>query len=339
MNKIRIGIIGAGGIVKQRHLPGLNMLPQVEVKVVCNSRKETAEKFQAEFRIPEVAQNWQDVVGRHDLDAIWIGTPPLLHAPITIAALESGKHVFCQARMAMNLNEAREMLAASQKFPSQITMLCPPPHGMKNGKFFQKLLREGFIGNLVQFRFCSLNSAWADPNAPAHWRQKIEISGSNVLSVGIFAEVIGNWIGYPTKIQAQTKIVYPQRGDYQVQVPDIVQATGEWPNGAIGNLEWSGVAQFPPHEKIELYGTDGTLTYDFTNDQIFGARRGDSELKEIPVASEDQKSWRVEHDFIEAIESGSHPEPSFETGVKYMEFTEAIHRSALENRSIELSRL
>ena len=117
LKKLRIGLIGAGGIVRQRHLPGLLALPNVQVAAVCNSRIETAQRIAADFHIPEVVDDWADMLGRGDLDIIWIGTPPVLHAPITISALEAGKHVFCQARMAMNLREGREMLAAAQARP------------------------------------------------------------------------------------------------------------------------------------------------------------------------------------------------------------------------------
>ncbi len=134
--KWRIGIVGAGGIVRQRHLPGLLALPNVQVVAVCNARLETAHRVAKDFHIPEVMDDWAEMLDRSDLDIIWIGTPPVLHAPITISALEAGKHVFCQARMAMNLREGREMLAAAQARPQQVTMLCPPPHGMKGGKVF-----------------------------------------------------------------------------------------------------------------------------------------------------------------------------------------------------------
>ncbi len=87
-------------------------------------------------------QNWAELFGMADLDIVWIGTPPYMHSAITVSALEAGKHVFCQARMAMDLAEAEEMLAASHRFPELVTMLCPPPHGMRGDLLVQKLLAE-----------------------------------------------------------------------------------------------------------------------------------------------------------------------------------------------------
>ena len=334
--KLRVGIIGAGGIVRQRHLPALQALPQVEVVAVCNASEETARRVAADFHIPQVVDEWAEMIERTDLDIIWIGTPPVLHAPLTISALESGKHVFCQARMAMNLAEAREMLAAAQARPQQVTMLCPAPHGMRGDLFFQKLLRDGYVGEPWHFRLQALGEQFADPLAPAHWRQRTEISGHNILTVGIYAEVIERWLGSPRRLHAQMKVSVPKRQNYVVHVPDVVQVFGQWAGGLAGALEWSGVAQFAPDETFSLYGRDGTLVYNFTQDKIFGGRRGETALRELIVPPELERSWTVERDFIEAVQNGGYPEPSFETGVKYMEFTEALNRSARGGHAIEL---
>jgi predicted dehydrogenase len=334
--KLRIGIVGAGGIVRQRHLPGLLTMPNVQVVAVCNARVETARSVAKEFHIPEVMGDWAEMLDRPDLDIIWIGTPPVLHAPITISALEAGKHVFCQARMAMNLSEGREMLAAAQARPQLVTMLCPPPHGMKGGKFFQKLLRDGYAGELWHFRLVADSGVFSDPLAPAHWRQRTELSGHNVLTVGIYAEVLQRWLGSPRRLHAQMKVSVPKREGYVVHIPDVVQVFGQWPNGLAGSLEWSGVAQFPPDETLTIYGRDGTLVYNFTKDEISGARRGEKKLHLLEIPPELETAWTVEKDFIDAVVKGGHPEPSFETGVQYLEFTEAVNLSARGGHAVEL---
>lgn len=334
--KLRVGLVGAGGIVCQRHLPALQALPNVQVVAVCNSRQETSERVAQEFNIPEVVDDWAEMIDRTDLDIIWIGTPPHLHAPITVSALESGKHVFCQARMAMNLREGREMLVAAQARTDLVTMLCPAPHGMRAGKFFQKLIRDGYVGEPWQFRLQACNGQFADPLAPAHWRQRTELSGLNTLSVGIYAEVLYPWIGSPRRLHAQMKVSVPKREGYVVHIPDIVQVIGQWPNGLAGSLEWSAVAQFAPDETFTIYGRDGTLIYNFTQDKIFGARRGEKALIELVPSAEFITEWTVEKDFIQAVVEGGHPEPSFETGVRYLEFTEALYLSARGGHAVEL---
>src|SRR3982075_3784105 len=170
--KLRVGIVGAGGIVRQRHLPALKKHPDVEIVAISNSTYESSEKFcQEELPHATPMRNWADLLALPDLDIIWIGTPPYMHSAVTVSALEAGKHVFCQARMANDRAEAEEMLAASRRFPKQVTMLCPPPYGLRGDRVVKKLLAENFLGQLHTIRLQSFHGNYLDPNTPAHWRQ------------------------------------------------------------------------------------------------------------------------------------------------------------------------
>ena len=332
----RIGIIGAGSIARAVNLPHLQAIPGVEVVAVSNSTIASAERIATDFGIPEVVDHWTSLVGRDDLDAIWIGTPPVLHAPISIAALERGKHVFCQARMAADLTEARAMLAAARERPEQVTMLSAPPMGMKAGRLLEQLLADGYVGELYHFELVANSAMFADPSAPAHWRQRRELSGSNILSVGIYFEILHRWLGRPAGLYARTRVCVPDRHGYAVQVPDVVHVSADWGGGVLGTLEWSGVALFAPDSTLTLYGRNGTLRYNFTSDQVLGARRGDEALRPIELPEDLVAPWTIEQDFVDAVRTGGHPEPSFETGVAYMELTEAVHLSALTGREVRL---
>lgn len=70
---------------------------------------------------------------------------------------------------------------------------------------------------------------------------------------------------------------------------------------------------------------------------MLGGHRGDTELQPVPIAPEDAGAWRVEEDFIDAIRDGAPVRlTDFETGVRYMAFTEAVHRSLAEGRAVEV---
>ena len=106
---IRVGIIGAGENTKTRHIPGLQALTNVKIVGVCNKSIDSAYKVAEEFSISSVYENWYDVIYDDNVDAIVIGTWPYLHAPATLLALECEKHVLCEARMAMNAEEALKL--------------------------------------------------------------------------------------------------------------------------------------------------------------------------------------------------------------------------------------
>src|SRR5437016_987937 len=130
-SNLRIGLIGAGGNTRLRHIPGFRAIPGVEIVAVCNRRASSTQAVAREFGISRTAERWQDVIADPDIDAVVIGTWPYLHCPITLAALEAGKHVLTEARMCMNAAEAHRMLGAARRFPNLITQIVPSPYGLK----------------------------------------------------------------------------------------------------------------------------------------------------------------------------------------------------------------
>ncbi|MBA3962249.1 MAG: Gfo/Idh/MocA family oxidoreductase [Chthoniobacterales bacterium] len=339
--KLHVGIVGAGEIVKRRHLPALLRNSEVEVVAICNSTYESAEKFCRE-NAPHATpmQNWAELLGMADLDIIWIGTPPYMHSAVTVSALEAGKHVFCQARMAMDLAEAEEMLAASRRFPELVTMLCPPPHGMAGDLLMQRLLADGVLGQPHHLRLQSLSSTFLDPDAPAHWRQRSEISGLNVQTLGIYAEVLQHWFGDITGVYARGKIVQPLRQNYDVIIPDLLSVICTFANGMNGVLEFSGIDALAPADRLEVYGDLGTITYDFGSDVVHTGQIGDRALH-VAGSSEDQETkWHVEDDFIAAVKSRGrvHPHPDFEDGVRYMRVVQAVADSQAHNAWATIAR-
>ncbi len=337
--KLRVGIIGAGAIVRQRHLPALLRRPDVEILAVSNGSYESAERF-CMHHVPHATPltHWADLLALEHLDIIWIGTPPYLHGTIAVSALEAGKHVFCQARMAMNLEEAEEMLETAKHSPQLVTMLCPPPHGMKGDLFMRKLLAEEAIGPIHGVRLRSLSGQFLKADEPAHWRQRIELSGLNVLMLGVYAEVLQRWLGPITSVQARSKIVHPERDGYEVSIPDLLNVLCSFANGAEGVLTFSGVTAAAPGDRLELHGRDGILTYDFSNDTIGLAYAGDSVIKPLAIPPELIVEWRVEEDFLAAVRSPGtfHPRPSFEDGVAYMRVVQAVAESVTRHEEIQI---
>ena len=323
--KVRIGIIGAGAIVSQRHLPGLLKIPEVEVKIICNKNLATARAIADKFSILEYSDNWSEVVKRSDLDIIWIGTTPQLHAPIAIEALNHEKHVFCQARMADSFSGARAMLKCANEHPNLVNMICPPPNAMKYGLYLKHLLDKRVIGDLHHFHLHSLISSWSNPRDIAHWRQKKEVSGINILSVGIYAEVLERFFGEPESLVCQGRVCFKDRSGYEVQVPDYLQVLARWSGGLDGSLSWSGVALHGGDDYLKIFGSLGTLAYNFSQDKLFLGMSGDGDLTELEVPHEFKREWSVEADFIDAVIYRKKVEPSFTTGLKYMRFVEAIN--------------
>lgn len=344
MSALRIGIVGLGGNTRLRHVPGLLACEGVELAAVCNRRIESTRAAAREFGIPRVFERWQELVASPEVDAVVIGTWPYLHAPIAIAALESGKHVLTEARMAMNAAEAHAMLAASRAHPELVAQIVPSPLGLGVGRLVRRLLDEGAIGELREYVVLGTSDWLAESSTPLHWRQVGELSGLNMLTLGIVHETLLRWIPDPVEVLAQVTAFTRDRIDSAsglrrpVGSPDSVQALTKTESGARGLYHFSGVTRFGPGTQIHLYGSAGTLKVEFgARERAWLGRRGESELREVEPTAEERGEWQVEADFVRSIRAGTPVTlTNFETGVRYMEFTEAVARSAATGQAVEL---
>ena len=175
---IRVGFVGAGNNCRRHHIPKLKAQPGVEIVAVANRSKESGERVAKEFGIARVASDWREVIGAPDVDAICIGTWPNMHAELTIAALEAGKHVLCEARMAMNAAEGRRMLEAARKKPNLVTQLVPGPPTLELDPTVKRLVAEGYVGEVLTVELQATQQArFADIGETLHWRQNVSQKG------------------------------------------------------------------------------------------------------------------------------------------------------------------
>jgi len=341
MKAIGVGIVGLGANCRLRHVPGLRRCPGVEIVAVCNRSPQSTADAARKFDISRTWERWEQLVADPSVDAVVIGTWPYLHAPIAIAALEAGKHVLTEARMANTAAEARRMLQASLARPDLVAQVVPSPFGLEIHRVVVEFLAAGFLGQLREAVVLGTNASLSDPTTPLHWRQSAELSGVNMLALGILHETLIRWIPDPTRVMAQTAIFTPQRADGQsgkllpVETPDSVQVLTELPGNARGMYHLSGAIHHGPPPQIHLYGSAGTLHCEFApRERLLAAAADEPRLREIPIPADKRGGWRVEEEFIDAIRGvGRVQFTDFATGVRYMEFTEAVACSAASNAS------
>jgi predicted dehydrogenase len=121
-----------------------------------------------------------------------------------------------------------------------------------------------------------------------------------------------------------------------VRIAESVAIAAELECGAVGGYHFSGVAPRGPEDRVELAGTRGWLSYDWSRDELRGTLGEQKVAEVIPVPESLRRDWTAEADFVAAIQDGGTVWPSFADGVRYMEFTEAVYRSAKRGRIVEL---
>ena len=344
--RVRVGIIGAGGWTVSRVLPGFLKVPDCEVTVVANRRRETAEKVASQFGIPRVADDWRSIVASDDVDAVFIGTPPSAHKEIALAAPAAGKHVLCQTRIATNAVDAIEMHNAAEwaRAREVRAMLVPPGPFYRGRRFVAHLVASGFLGRLRHVQAFNYNSSLADPSTPlSAGRNDVDLYGPyNAAQLGLTYDVMTPWTGHARRVLAQRATFTAERpltpGGPMAKTPypDEVTVIAETESGAVQMNVLNWAVHFG-ESRVELYGETATVAYRLRGDAIFAARAGEDGLRQVPIPPEHDSPWLVEEEFIRLVR-GEIEEPSFSfwDGVKNMQYLEAAYKSALEGRWVEL---
>jgi predicted dehydrogenase len=343
-SRLRIGFVGLGGVVRRRHMPNLAAIDDVELAAVANRTSASTAAAARDFGIPKTFADWRDLVIWDGIDAVWIGTYPDTHRPITEAALAAGKHVFCQARMATSFADARAMVSAAER-SDRTTILCPYSQYDRGDATIRRLIREGWLGRPTGVTITSLSERYADPDQPLHWRQQLATFGRNILDFGQLVEVQQRWLGPVRRVTALATLTYPTRiaretGQLSaVERPDTLTVAAELENGALATFVLSSVAHHAQAlDGIVLYGTAGTIRYESEGDRILAGRAGDPDLRSVAVSPEDEPAENVEQRFIRGIREGRRfaGPPSFLDGLAYMEVIEAVDRSLELGQTITL---
>ena len=343
---IRVGFVGAGNNTRRHHIPKLKAQAGVELTAVANRSRESGERVAKEFGIGRVDDDWRALVRAPDVDAVCIGTWPYVHAEITIAALQAGKHVLCEARMAMNAAEGRRMLEASRRAPQLVAQLVPAPHTLEVDGTLTSLIADGYVGEVLAVEVqATQQPRFPEPGEPLHWRQDVGLSGHNILNMGIWYEAMSRWLGAAARVMAMGKVAVARRKDAggtlkDVKVPDHVEILASLAGGALARLRFSAITALGPASEAWIFGSDGTLRLEADARRLWGGRRGDTALAEIAIPAERRIGWRVEEEFVNAIRGREKiARTTFEDGVRYMEFTDAVAKSMATGQAVEVAPL
>ena len=149
MDKVRIGIIGCGGIANGKHMPALKKLPQVEMVAFCDIIEEKAIKAAKDFGVPgaKVFTDYKQLLEEKDIDVVHVLTPNKQHSFITVDALEAGKHVMCEKPMAINSAEAKKMLDAAHRTGKKLT-IGYQSRFRPDSMYLKKMIEAGDLGEI-----------------------------------------------------------------------------------------------------------------------------------------------------------------------------------------------
>ena len=277
MKPIGIGVIGTGFMGKAHSIAysasasvfGIGLRPNLEI--VCDLSPERANQRATDLGFSRHTDKWQDVVNDPRVDLISVCTPNNTHSEISIAALEKGKHVWCEKPMSSSLEDSQIMAEVAEKSNSKTIVGY---NYTKNPVVIhaRKIIEKGTIGRISGF-FCRYDvDNEADGSKPWSWRMSKELSGtgsngdilSHVISVGhyLINSRISNVVGDISIIHKQRKDPKENEKSKIVDNDDMVSALVHFENGVHGHIRASRVSWGKKCGLTwEIHGTEGTITY------------------------------------------------------------------------------
>jgi len=273
MRTIGVGLIGTGYMGKCHALAwtGVHAVfddtPIVRRVMLCEVEENLARRRADEFGFEASTDDWRALIADPGVEVVSITTPNALHAQMAIAALEAGKHVWCEKPMAPSLEES-ERMAAAARASGRVAILGYNYIQSPAARFIGKLLKSGAIGRLTHFRLEMDEDYMADAEAPFSWRSQ---SSSGYGALDDFAvhplSLITTLIGTPSEVFGEMSKPYPDRPDgggrRKVETSDIATALLRMANGASGTIQVSRVAWGRKGRlQLQVFGSLGAIVFD-----------------------------------------------------------------------------
>lgn len=280
---IKAAVIGAS-FARAAYLPALATIDDVEIVAVASARLQSAQSAASAFNVPHSYDDWRVMLERHAVDLVGIATPTIHHAPMTLAALEAGAHVLCEKPMAMNSDEARQMLEKAEAL-GRVHIIGHELRFNPTRRKLKQLIDDGAIGQVRHVNIVNITPTWGDPaTRPAgDWWSMAEMGGGRLGANGSHQiDLLRWWLGDIGAISGVVKTMVPDRVDkdtgeaWTATADDIATFTAEMQNGAIATVFMSGVARHNLGNHTQIFGSEGTILLSNEDEKLLVARAGES---------------------------------------------------------------
>lgn len=346
MDTLRVGVIGVG--MGRYHIADYQKHPQAEVVAVADLDPARLQAVADQYHVPRRYAMGEEMLRQEELDIVSIATPNKFHKPLTIAALQAGCHVLCEKPMAMNAQEAREMLAAARATGKRLMINFSYRFGDQS-LALKREVEAGTIGD-IYFARTIWHRRRGLPGFGGWFGQKALSGGGPLIDLGVHRLDLALWLmGYPQPAWVLGATYAPigsrlaRERDAQFDVEDLAAAFIRFANGASLEIEASWAANIREHELMEtrLYGTRGGLVQRNLNEGYqFEAElyleRGGAHYDMRLHHTEEKAPGAMCH-FVDAILKGTPHTATGEEGLQVMEILDAIYQSAAERRPVQIA--
>ena len=305
---VRVGLIGTGWGTRTQ-MPAFR-LAGADVVAICSGRRDRAEAAAKEWGVPVATDDYRELVERDDVDVVSVCTPPAVHAEMSIAALNAGKHLICEKPLAPTLAEASEIAeagrVAAERRPGLVRVVHHEMRYIPIRRHLSDLVSQGFIGEPRAVVGSVLVPLGTDPTKEPYWYTWIadRAKGGGFMT-GLMShhlDLLRFTVGDLHDVTGHTSILMNERpqlaweyrdgdeigpdsptvGMREVDADDTAVATGRLDNRAPFVLSGTWSIHHGSGVRLELYGSEGSLVLD--GPTLLGARAGDALAPQEPPA-------------------------------------------------------
>ena len=333
MEKMKIGVIGLGGIAQLVHLPYLGKLENVTVTAVAEINKSRLNTIADRFNIKERYKDHTELLEKSDVEAVIIATPTSSHKDVSIDALKAGKNVLVEKPLARTYQEAKQIVEAAKKYNKKI-MVGMNLRYRPDAMILKSLVNSGEIGEPFYIK-----CGWLRKQSSGEkWFTKKEESGGGVIiDLSILLLDLSLWLlDFPVVESVSTKSYYHNTKTVEDTSISFLKCKGS----SLINIEssWSLLLEKDSFY-FNIYGTKGSASlnpfhvYKKIDDQIIDLTPSQSEN----ALSVFRKSYLNElKSFIGAVNGLNPVYSSADDSLSRMKIVEAMYKSAAQNKEIKL---
>lgn len=350
---LRVGIVGLGW-AGETHLKAYQQQPQIDVLAVAGLETPRLEYLGSTYNVPHLYENYEDLIARDDLDIVSVCTPNFLHAPISIAALRSGKHVLCEKPLARSAGEAQTIVDAAIA-ANRVLDVAFNHRRRGDVQVLKRHIDTGALGGVYHAKANWLRRSGI-PGLGSWFTNKEMAGGGPLIDLGVHMLDMALFLmGEPT-VHSVSAATYAELGPRQIgnaassnkqqvgsafEVEDLATAFLRLEGGATLLLEasWATYRSAGDTFGVTLYGDRGGAEIRVQNYATEDTLRIYSDVGGVPaeinpLVTRGEGHVAVVRDFVNAIRGGDWAAHVGREGLRRSQIIDACYQSAREGREV-----
>lgn len=335
MQKIKVGIIGAGRI-GQVHAKSITYhIPQAEIVAVSDIYEENAKKLAQELGIPEYYKDYHEILNNPSIDAVLVCSSTDTHADIACEAAAAGKHIFCEKPVDLTVAKIKKVIEAVDKAGVKLQIGFNRRYD-HNFAYIKKLGNDGKIGRLQTIKITS-----RDPEPPSI--EYVKVSGGIFLDMTVHDFDMARFIGGEVEEVYANAAVMVDPAIGEAGDVDTALITLKFKNGAIGVIDNCRKASYGYDQRLEVFGSKGqaSAANDTPTNVAFIDENGSVTDKPLYFFLERyMQSFTDEMtQFIDCVVNDKPVQTTVYDGLEALRLGLAAKKSVAENRPVKLSEI